>query len=834
MDLKRIQAERKKSKVINPKDLFMSLRRDEEFKYLWEVQSTILEQWNDKRHLKDIIVKMNTGAGKTIIALLILQSLMNENGGKSVYVVPDQYLKQQVEKTANKLGVEVTLERRNRMFIEGKAILIQTINELVNGKTPFGMQSSNIAIENIVIDDVHSCVSDIKNQFRVAINNKTKLYQSIFNVFKNEMSSYYKITVDTLESRMSYLANNNFIVPFWMWQEKIPKIVELLEDKQNEELDQIKYNYPLLKDDLLSCRAFFSKDTFVLEPKSTPIHKISSFCNAKHRVFLSATLPDLTIFNSVLNIAEEDVKIGLLHPEKAYDIGERLIIFPEYINPEIHVNEMIDKISKIGKNKNVLILVPSSNLATLWENALKGEKVQVLKANNIVEGINKIKVDVFKGFTIIVNKYDGIDLPNDNCRLIVIHGLPNIGRNFDKYEKEILPESDRISAELIQKIEQGMGRGVRSNTDYCAVILMGTALIDAIYNGDYKKCFSEATLTQIETSECLWDNFESKNIDEIFDVLKYIFDRNTDWMDMNKENLLNCIYDTELKFNDVELLIREMYQSEHKCDYQGAVDKIDKFISSNRLTDEMSAYLLYLKSEVEYHISQSKAQETLKSAFYKNTKIIKPIDGVNYQKIEKTVSTQAEKISNNLKKFNTNNDILIKLDTILTKLKFEEGTSNKFEEAINELATMLGFDSQRPEREYKDGGPDNLWVLDQKCFFVIECKNETKTDGICKTDIAQLLSSCQWFESKYPLNKADYIPVIIHNSNKANSDANPNSKMKVLTPSKLEILKHQIRELFKEISLSNVRNNAIEIKKLIDIHRLTANSINSYFESIGC
>lgn len=35
------------------------------------------------------------------------------------------------------------------------------------------------------------------------------------------------------------------------------------------------------------------------------------------------------------------------------------------------------------------------------------------------------------GLVVLVNKYDGIDLPNDACRIPVIDGLPDVRRKID-------------------------------------------------------------------------------------------------------------------------------------------------------------------------------------------------------------------------------------------------------------------------------------------------------------------------------------------------------------------------------------------------------------------
>ena len=94
--------------------------------------------------------------------------------------------------------------------------------------------------------------------------------------------------------------------------------------------------------------------------------------------------------------------------------------------------------------------------------------------------------------TVLVNKYDGVDLPDDACRILVIDGLPNMRSEYDAYEQNVNPKSKRLRSEQVQKIEQGMGRGVRSNSDFCVVVLLGRSLAEVIYAGDGLSYFSEA------------------------------------------------------------------------------------------------------------------------------------------------------------------------------------------------------------------------------------------------------------------------------------------------------------------------------------------------------
>ena len=101
IDFGKLSAQLHKGKIINPTEIFMSLpEKSAKYAYLRNVQAEVLDQWFLQRDRKDNIIKMNTGSGKTTVALLILKSCLNEHGGHAAYVVPDNYLVGQVMKAS--------------------------------------------------------------------------------------------------------------------------------------------------------------------------------------------------------------------------------------------------------------------------------------------------------------------------------------------------------------------------------------------------------------------------------------------------------------------------------------------------------------------------------------------------------------------------------------------------------------------------------------------------------------------------------------------------------------------------------------------------------------
>ena len=81
---------------IEPREIFMSLpKRDKKYEYPRDIQTDVWNKWFCDRNNKDAIIKMNTGSGKTVVGLMILQSCLNEGKEISAY---DEVIKQKTEK----------------------------------------------------------------------------------------------------------------------------------------------------------------------------------------------------------------------------------------------------------------------------------------------------------------------------------------------------------------------------------------------------------------------------------------------------------------------------------------------------------------------------------------------------------------------------------------------------------------------------------------------------------------------------------------------------------------------------------------------------------------
>lgn len=807
IDFGKLSAQLSKGKIIDPTEIFMSLpSKNEKYSYLRNVQAEVLEQWYDNRDCKNNIIKMNTGSGKTTVALLILKSCLNEYGGHAAYVVPDNYLVAQVIKEANELGIQVTSTETDISFIQGEAILIINIQKLFNGKSIFGMRNTgNIDLDYILIDDVHACVEDVKSQFRIRISQNTELSNQIFSLYKDDLRKQNeKVFLDICDGDP---CSGNIIVPFWRISDTKSDLLRILQTYKDD--DEMKFNYPLIGEILSYCNCTFTYRGIEIEPYVVPIHKISSFCNAKRRIFMSATLCDDSQLVATFDISDVTKAIT---PKQANDIGDRMILFPQAYSPLIKDDDMKAKIIQYAETYNTVVIVPSEYRAKYWSDATRN----IFSAINIKSGIDLIKSSS-NGLYVFINKYDGIDLPDDACRIIVLDGLPDARTAIERINESYLQGSDNATKNKIQKIEQGMGRGIRSSNDFCGVIIMGAQLIQIIYSPKSKSFFSIATKKQFEVSSILAKDLKDKSIDEIFSVLDYCITQNPEWVKLSKGALSNLNYDKDLKIEPLYITLRQAFnlavlRNQPEKAKQIICDLVDS-------TDDpvLKGFLMLEEAKYCQFVNPVDSQRILASAQNFNHHILKPIDGVKTYDYNKKIKPQAQQIFEDFQCKDVN-EYIVQLNATVDALVFAPESYKTFEIAFAKLGELLGWGGIR----ITDGiGPDVFWYLGNLQYVVIECKNEAISKTISKGYCEQLLSSVSWFKGRFEAD-CKCIPVMVHPSNVFDKYASPSKDFRMIDEEMLLLLKNKLKDFCKAISTNGNFKNPRQLTIILNNFSLTS------------
>ncbi|WP_341857988.1 DEAD/DEAH box helicase [Sinorhizobium medicae] len=804
--------------VLHPRDIFFTLDRSPNFSFPRDIQTEVMNRWFDDRDKRDSVIKLNVGSGKTIVGLLLLQSSLNEGKGPALYVAPDKQLAQQVMNEAAALGIEVTDDPRDPSYAAGDRICVVNVYKLFNGKSVFGVGVSQINIGTVVIDDAHACVSTITDQFRITLESSHKAYQQIFSAISEDLKGYNEARYLEIESAdpRAYLE-----VPFWIWSSHRSEILRAFNEHRFD--DELQFSYPLLKEILPQCRCVIAGQYLEIEPHFPATDLIQSFRRAKRRIYMTATLSDDSVI--VTHFGAEPTSLGQpLVPASSQSMGERMILMPQELNSDLTTADVRTMLVELAQKVNVVVIVPSADAAKAWATAAD----QVLIGDKVPDGVEKLRKG-HVGLTVLVNRYDGIDLPGSACRVLAISDLPEVSSYADLVDSEVLSGSTVNLKRQIERIEQGMGRGVRSNDDYCAVLLLGARLTARIRSTEGQEMLTPATKAQLELSRKIAKKLKSPSVDEIKDVVLQCLDRDQDWIKVSKKILVNLKADDKLRLDPAKLAIRSAFDSARANQYADALTILDKAIDA--ATDaQIKAWLLARKAAFQHEVDAEGAQKTLIAAHSLEPGVVKPMHGAAYKKLTPATGKQAATlISNHAGRFVDVTSMKLFADALCSDLQFTPDTSDKFEAAINDLAWFIGIKGQRPEKDYKEG-PDNLWALPNGKFLIIECKNGvTANSGIAKKDAGQLGQSLAWFDTRYPASNS--LPIIIHPDRSLGQGASEIDGMRVIDPKGLEKLRRNLRDFAKQLTNPDVASSASEVAKRLAQFELNTDAFVNAFSS---
>lgn len=817
VDFKKKLASANVAKPEDPLAIYDGLDRAYDKGPLRPAQEAILRSWyTERRSEQDLIVKLHTGQGKTLIGLLMLQSKLNEGVKPCVYLCPNNQLVEQTQAQAKQFGFTTCLPDKElpAEFYEGKSILITSIQKLFNGLTKFGLRQQSTPIGTLVIDDAHACTDSIRDAFSIKLSREHPAYALLLTLFTDSLKSQGVGTFEDINC--NHDPEDLLPVPYWEWNEKHEDVARIL--SKYKSTDAIKFTWPLLKDCLKDCMCVISGEAVEIAPYLPPLSLFGSYANAKHRIFMSATVTDDSFLVRGLRLTPQIIRQPLTYEKEKWS-GEKMILLPALIDHELTRSELVKIFGVPNKHRKYGTVILASSFAATkdWE----AYGAIVAKKETISNEVNKLKSGTFEHPIVLVNRYDGVDLPDDACRLLIFDSRPYSQNLMDLYSERCRESSLITAVRQARTIEQGLGRSVRGEKDYSVIIILGTELTHTLTNPETQRHLSPQTRMQIALGREIADlaveelNDEQSSVKVLSDLITQCLKRDDGWKSFHAERM------NEIESEDRGGKSLDLFQAELDAELLFESGKIAEAIARiQRLIDESDLAVpdrgWYLQEMARYTHSKSKTEsnKTQIQAHRMNRYLLKPKDGMQIDQIalidEKRIGNMLEWMS----RFDGNHDVLsCALENVLGGLAFNVN-SEKFERCVDELGRLLGFACQRPDKEWKEG-PDNLWAIEDGRYLLIECKNEVHSNRseIAKSETGQMNNSCAWFDANYNGAKATNIMIIP--THKLGPAAGFNKPVRIMRAKELRNLVKRVRAFYSELrglNLSDLDQNKLQEK----------------------
>jgi replicative superfamily II helicase len=825
VDFNKLRSQSQRAAPIDPLEIFRRLPKPQGINDLYTSQAEVLEAWFRRKDERDTVVKLHTGGGKTLVGLLMAQSTLNELKEPVLYVAPTiQLVKQTLEK-AHALGIAAVPYVRGRPladdFVNGKAVMVASYKALFNGFSKFGVRGSGMPIKAgaVILDDAHVAFSEVRDSFTLEVKAKDdpERYDALCTLFRVAFKSMDRL--GTFDDTVSGLSNVVVEVPYWAWHEQIDAARGLLRGDGED----TPYAWPLLRDNLHLCHALISSDAFTVTSVLPLVNNFPTFADAPRRIYMSATIADDSEIVRTFDADPRHVNEALTSRSLA-GISERMILIPNLMKFDFNAIQVTKTLLKqvADQNLGAVVLVPSNFAAKSWEDV-----AEFAEGSDKVEAkIQALQARTTSGPVVFANRYDGIDLPGDSCRLLVMEGLPAGTSDYELLRAATLYGGASISRMLAQRIEQGIGRGARGAGDHCVVLLAGSDLAGWIAKDANFSLLTSATRAQLEMGSIV--SKEVKDVSDLVSTITMSIRRDTGWVEYHADTLAENVKQetADPKRFDVAAAERKAFNNWADGYYDKAIAKLDQVASGREAPDDQTrGWLLQLAGRIAHNWGQNdRSDELQRSAFSFNRNLLRPRIMPPYRPLP-LPGAQGAAIAHQLRGYRMRRGLLQQFEQVVSKLN-ANATANQFEQALADLGRLIGLSAER----HDDGGegPDVLWLLPTKIVWILEAKSrKLDKNPLTKEEHGQLLVAQQWFHKNYEGYSS--LRVVVHPTNKATPAAAAHGSY-ALTLDRLTALVADARVLQTELCESQLTDIELEgqCQQLLEQSSIRADKLVGY------
>ncbi|MBL8240514.1 MAG: DEAD/DEAH box helicase family protein [Bryobacterales bacterium] len=796
---------KRRSKETNPLKIFESLTLRGAVENIWDPQSEALRSWDAARDKPDVVVEMNTGGGKTLIGLLIAQSIINETSGQVVFVCPTIQLIEQARMRAQECGLEVATYYEGNWdneeaFTSANGPCLTNYAAVFNGKSIFRRKE----VKAFLLDDAHVAGPSVRASFTLRFNSSHSAHAKIINLFK----SYFEKSGHAQE--LDALLNGDWMpllfVPAFEINRHAQRLTQILVDEGVTEEKSTLFAWEHLRDRLSQCAILISAKGIEISPVSLPLSTLDYFSRDTRRIYLTATMPSPVQFAQTFGAEDAHV----IRPGGKSGDSQRLFVFAPGETDEAQR----EWTKEVLKSYKACVIAPSKKQAGEWTDV-----ATLYDGSGGQAAVEKFKKAVPPKKMVMAARYDGVDLPGDSCRVLVLDGIPLGSFAIERFIDQSLNLASTRTSTTAIRLTQAIGRIFRSNTDHGVVILCGSEIQNWVRSPAHQSFLPELLQRQLQFGMQLSEAVEEEET-SYEDLIDGILKGDREWDRLYKSSI--DAYDTSERPVPPSWLVeaagREgadflpMWQGNFPgaaksiqmlADFVGQHDKklAAWYAHWCGLAQEMggqsvSAVKSYLEAANRCAVLGRPAVSS-KTAL---TSVANPVAGA-----------QANRIAENAAKIAK---VHKALETVKKDLQYGENTKPS-EEALAILGKLLGLDVTRPDNDHdpkKKTGPDVLWRYGpSKSGMALEAKTNKKTGSQYqkKDDIGQFHDHIAFLKKHFP--EETFFQAIVGRSLPVSMESNPSDALRIVPLEGFQELVSRVEQLYNFLE-SSTDGDALPVK----------------------
>lgn len=718
---------------------------------------------------------------------MIAQSLINEGIYNVLYVCATIDLVIQTEREAlERLGLELTTRIRskfsNKLYESGKGICVTTYQSVFNSKSVFVGDKHPQAI---IFDDAHVAEKLIRDCYTLRISNSSfpECYAAVLELLRLpfEQLGYGGGLRNVLAGDSQH---DVVLVPPSASAALGDEIGAVLHSQKLQDSPETLFSLGHVYGNINKCAITISADAIEIAPPFLPVRALRIFAaKGVRRIYLSATLEDKSDFCRAFGRLPEHI----IKPDSDAGNGERLIVSIVGEKPKIERDAFI---GTLAKRRKVLVAAPSYAAAKKYKDLSVPPRPE-----HFTDALNTFRDDK-RGVFILVSRVDGIDLPDDTCRIMALDGTPTGFTQIERFQHDWLELRNFMASKIANRITQLFGRINRGRKDYGAYLVVDQRLDVWLSTDRFAALLPELLRKQVKLGESIRANLADHTEAAITALIDQVLSREGVWLRYYGDYIEGMDVSEEIKTQAIDLarVYEEAALSESRFMsllWDGAVqDARQQFkdaLDQVAVADGKLAAWYHIWIGLTYELEKdseaaAKQYNAARSRLTANLVLPRPTYKDSQSSREAARNPFHEKLLSIFQ-----NDVKLQNDEI-HKLagafgKFEEAsTSNLQEEAVRRLGEFMGFKSTRPDHD-DHIGPDVLWrdETNRTCLG-FEVKMNKKVDWpLNKDEIGQGHDHLEWMRQNS--DGADVLGLVYVGSMEAcTGSATPSDLMWIASP----------------------------------------------------
>jgi len=750
-----------------PEALFVDIKQKKSPGLLSHQADIIRSYMAGAQDKPDVSIQLATGAGKTLIGVLIGEWLRRERKQRVVYLCPNKQLASQVSIQAkDQYGIDTAY------FSGSKSGYAQSLKDEYTSASKLAVTSYSSLFnvspffddpQIIILDDVHQAEGFINSLWSVRLlrdnERHTELYESTISLIKEALP---QTDFDRIIRRGSDLPTIEKL-PMTDFDLLIPRLSALF-DTEIGATDQV-FSWRMICRNLHACHFYFSQSEILIKPLYPPTFTFKPFNDARQRIYMSATLGNSGDLERIVG-RKHIFQIPVPSDWSDRAVGRRFFYFPEVsLNDE---DTLAITKSIISKVERTAYLTPSNRrMAVVEEKLSELLDFTIFKAGDIETGSEAFSGSE-KAILLLANRYDGIDFPNDECRMLIIDGLPKALNLQEGFQIEKLGMSALYQSRIVTRVTQAFGRTTRNPSDYSAVVVVGDEIVSYLQKSDNRQFLLPELRAEIEFG---LEQSRSLSIEDALENIELFLLQGEEWklVEGQIQQLRDSSARKHLPNADLFLSIAkdEIDYSEAMwmSNFSEALDKC-KIILGKSISSEMRGlrgFWNYLAGVSTYFLrKQGATVSILPEEYFSDAakaavavswlhRIKNRTNDDSGEKIDVPTLALVERLESQFVKAGKKNAFNIEKAIGLSLDLIGRDDSTSFENGQVQLGKILGFDSGKIK---EDGSPDPWWKISDDLCIVFEDYTEGRTSSeLCITKARQAASHHDWVMANLKMNK---------------------------------------------------------------------------------